>query len=145
MSLYKQYRTDTLKEVSGFNYELAHAPNEDGTFPTFTLAYSGGTNPEYNKVLNDLIRPHERARAMGLLSNEVAEKIMLQTFCRAVLKGWKNVFDENGQELPFNVANAEKLMVDLPHLYEELREQAAKLSNYRSETLEQEGNVSLTS
>jgi hypothetical protein len=80
MSLYKQYRTDTLKEVSGFNYELAHAPNEDGTFPTFTLAYSGGTNPEYNKVLNDLIRPHERARAMGLLSNEVAEKIMLQNF-----------------------------------------------------------------
>lgn len=142
--LRKAYATNATKNIGGFEYKMEHAKNNDGSIPTVILSRMGRANPEYSKALNEAMRPHARKRELGTLSNEVAEKVMMDVFCRTVIKGWQNIQNDYGENIPFSPSAAAKLLTELPDLYDEWTEEASKLTNFRLDTLEGEGNVSLT-
>lgn len=121
-ALFKSYKTDNEKEVGGV--EIPTVANEDGSIVTFIVARMGQSNKAYQKALEVASKPHRRAMQMGTLSNEVADEMLKGLFCQHVLKGWKNVFDEDDKPLPFSTANARKLMDALPDLYNDLRTQS---------------------
>lgn len=126
MSLYAAYKTNAKSENQGVR--IVKGSNEDGTEIAFFVARQGKSNTSYKLASERAFKPHRAAIKGGNLSNEQAESILLDLFCGHLLKGWENVRDEEGNELPFNVENAKKVMNDLPDLYAELTEASSDIS-----------------
>lgn len=136
MSVYKQYKTNTEKEVTGVPVEVA--VNDDKTVAVITISRMGQANKAYTKMLDRETKPYRRQIEMGSMSNDLADKIFKKVFAATVIKGWVNMRDENDVELPFNEENAIKVMDDLPELYAELQEKAKSASMFRDDALEAE-------
>lgn len=118
MSIFKQYKTDANAENNGVRVEKGS--NEDNSKIVFILARAGKSNTGYKLAFERATKPHKYAIQKGTLDEEISQAIVRDVFCGHVLKGWENVRDENGVDIPFSVENAKKLMVELPDLYEEL-------------------------
>ena len=117
---------------------MTEAENEDGSIPTFVVSRMGKSNKRYSKALEAATRPYRRQIELGTMNNDKAEEIFMGVFVDTVLKGWKNVRDESGAELPFNKQSATKLFKDLPEVYERLQEEAKLSANFRDAALEEE-------
>lgn len=126
MSLYKAYKTDTSRENQGAR--IVKGSNEDGTEIVFIVARTGKSNTTYKLASERAFRPHKAAIKAGNLSNDTAEALLLDLFCGHLLKGWENVYAEDGSPMAFNETNAKKLMQDLPDLYQELVEASNDVS-----------------
>lgn len=134
MSLYKQFKTDEKFETEGIIIEYGTGAN--GKPISFRVARAGGNNQKYLKLLESRTKPYRRQLQNDSLDLKVAEKIFLEVFVDSVLLGWENVEDATGVLLPFTRDNAIKVFTDLPDLYNDLREQAAKSSLFRVEIKE---------
>jgi hypothetical protein len=128
MSLYKQYKTDSSRENLGAR--IVKGSNDDGTEIVFMVSRAGKSNTTYKLASERAFKPHRQAIKAGTLSNEVAENLLLDLFCGHILKGWENVRNEQGADLPFSTENAKKLMTDLPDLYQELSDAANETANF---------------
>lgn len=138
MSLYKQFATNTEKEIEGIEVQMTEAENNDGSIPTFVVSRMGKSNKRYSKALEAATRPYRRQIELGTMNNDKAEEIFLGVFVDTVLKGWNNVRDESGADMPFTKQNAMKLFKDLPEVYERLQEEAKLSANFREASLEEE-------
>jgi hypothetical protein len=138
MSLYKQFATNSEKEMEGVEVQMTEAENEDGSIPTFVVSRMGKSNKRYSKALEAATRPYRRQIELGTMNNDKAEEIFMGVFVDTVLKGWKNVRGEDGKPLEFSKAAAVKLFTDLPEVYERLQEEAKLASNFRDNALEEE-------
>ena len=98
----------------------------------------GKSNKRYSKALEAATRPYRRQIELGTMNNDKAEEIFLGVFVDTVLKGWKNVRDETGADMPFTKQTATKLFKDLPEVYERLQEEAKLSANFREASLEEE-------
>ena len=138
MSLYKQFATNSEKEMEGVEVQMPEAENEDGSIPTFVVSRMGKSNKRYSKALEAATRPYRRQIELGTMNNDKAEEIFMGVFVDTVLKGWKNVRCADGKVLEFSKPNALKLFTDLPEVYERLQEEAKLSANFRDEALEAE-------
>lgn len=138
MSLYKQFATNAEKEIEGIEVQMTEAENDDGSIPTFVVSRMGKSNKRYSKALEAATRPYRRQIELGTMNNDKAEEIFLGVFVDTVLKGWKNVRDESGADMPFTKQTATKLFKDLPEVYERLQEEAKLSANFREVSLEEE-------
>lgn len=136
--LHKQFKTNSVKESEGVEIEFHEAQNEDGSVPTFVISRMGKTNKAYSKALEAATRPYRRQVELGTLKNEVAESLFMGVFVDNVLKGWKNVQDENGKELTYSKDAAIALLTELPDVYDRLQEEAKLASNFRDSALDAE-------
>lgn len=134
MGLYKSYKTSSKKELEGVKIECD--PNEDGSIPTFVIARASRSNVKYAKCLEAETKPHRRKIELDALDPMLSAALMRRVFIKTLLLGWSNVKDEKGNEIAFNESNAEKLLVDLPDLYDELHAASNKISLFRDEALE---------
>ena len=138
MSLYKQFATNSEKEMEGVEVQMTEAENGDGSIPTFVVSRMGKSNKRYSKALEAATRPYRRQIELGTMNNDKAEEIFMGVFVDTVLKGWKNVRDEDGKPLEFTKAAAVKHFTDLPEVYERLQEEAKLSANFRDAALEEE-------
>lgn len=97
----------------------------------FILARAGGSNKKFAKVLEARYRPYRRQAEAGTLDNEVAERLMAEAYAEAVVLGWEGVTDRNGDPIPFSRDTCISLLLELPDLFSEIREQAGQFANYR--------------
>jgi len=142
MSLYKKFKTNTDTEVQGIEIALTGAENDDGSTPTFLISRMGGGNKAYTKALEMGTKPFRRQNQMGNLGEDVLRPIVRKAFCSTVLKGWRNVYDENGSQLSYSYDAAIKLMTELPAVYEILQQEAMDIENFRNEAIEAEAKNS---
>ncbi len=134
MSLYKQFQTD--KELEKDGIVVQYGENSKGQATEFRIARAGGANEAYTKRAEVVLKPYRRQIQTETIENKLAEKLLMGVFVDTVLKGWSNVEDEKGKDLPFTRENAIKLFTDLPDLYRDLREQSDKSALFRLEILE---------
>jgi hypothetical protein len=138
MGLHSQFKTNSVKETEGVEIEFPEAQNDDGSVPVFVISRMGRSNKAYSKALEAATRPYRRQVELGTMKNEVAESLFMDVFVNNVLKGWKNVQDEDGEEIEFNKDNAVKLLSELPDVYDRLQEEAKLSANFRDSALESE-------
>lgn len=138
MGLHKQFKTNSAKENEGVEIEFPEAQNDDGSIPVFVISRMGKSNKAYSKALEAATRPYRRQVELGTMKNDVAESLFLGVFVDTVLRGWKHVQDEEGNEIPFNRDSAKALLEELPDVYERLQEEAKISSNFRDSSLEAE-------
>lgn len=102
----------------------------------FKIARMSKGNKEYVRLMEEVARKNKNSMRLNTLSNAQAESIQLDVFCLSVLKDWRGVTDENDETLVFTVANAKKVLTDLPDLYADLMEQAQNMANFSEATAE---------
>jgi hypothetical protein len=138
MGLFKEYKTDSVKESSGIVITFDEAQNADGSIPSFTLSRMGKSNVAFSKALESATRPYRRQMELGLMKNDVAETLFLKVFVETVLRDWENIQSEDGISIAFTPENAISLLTELPDVYERLQTEAKLASNFRSESLIEE-------
>lgn len=133
-SIYDVLGTDKTMEQQGVLLDFGRAGR-------FKIARAGGGNQAYNEVRARRFRPFSKQQRQGTLSEEVAQKALVEVYAEAVVKGWEGVLGPDRQPIPFSIANAIKLMTDIPQLFEEIRVAATDYANYQSvEAQEAAGN-----
>jgi len=146
MSLSQMFKTDSVLEEKGF--PVSYGKHETtGVEIVITIAFSGATNKKYQRALRRLTKPVERLIQNESLSDEQSEAIYKEVFAEACVIGWQGVYPEDlgdikpkadSKELPFSKENAIKLFDYMPHLYADLVEKSKKLSNFKTQNLEDE-------
>ena len=138
--LRKHFKTNSTKETEGVEIELPEATNEDGTVPVFILSRMGKSNKAYSKALEAATRPYRRQVELGTMKNEVAEELFKGVFVNTVLRGWRHVQDDKGNEIPFTRENALALLNEegMEDLYDRLQQEAGMSANFRDTALEAE-------
>ena len=134
MSLFKQYGTDEKAELNGVWVGLGD--NEDGTEIEVLLSRTSDANKPYKKAIRKAVAPISRQLEMETISEEKSESIFRSVFATKVLLGWRNVRDEDDNEIEYNKENAIKLLTDLPELYKELKSKANSALIFKKDSLE---------
>ncbi len=149
MSMRNLFKTDPALETKGVVIDY-------GSF-RITLARAGGANKKFSKLLEAKTRPHRRAMQTETMQDAAAMTILRDVYADAAIMLWENrkTFDKETGEwvgdfvvgiepeegemlLPFNHDNIVKTLEDLPDLFADLQEQAAKVSLYRVHNLEED-------
>jgi hypothetical protein len=120
---------------------------------------AGGANARYSKSLERHTKPVRRMIQTETLPPEQLEQIFRTVYAESVVFGWWTVIgydgkgaevrepwiehpmaDNTGKEelvkLPFNQANFEIVMRDLPDLFDDLRQQTTKPSLFKRDNLD---------
>jgi hypothetical protein len=122
------YKGDAEKEARGV--WLPIGPYQ------FLIARAGGHNTEFKKLAAKKFKPYAVAINNETLPEGIALDLLVEVFVETVVLDWKDVGDENGNELPYSKETAKKMLAELPDLMAEIREAASKISNFRSDNLE---------
>jgi hypothetical protein len=120
---YEMFETDSELETEGvwFSY----------SFGAFKLSYVGGQNQGFAREYSDLMKPYAEAQDRGLMDPKILRGIQIKCYAKHIVQDWRNVTDRNGDELTFTVAACEKLFLDLPELFQVVRNAATNFANYR--------------
>jgi hypothetical protein len=137
MSLFKQFKTDAKVEKEGI--WLDYGPNKDlpaneqGEHPVIMIriARAGGANEAYNKRIEALSKKHRRKIQNDAMEISELREMTQHAVADTVVLGWENVTDEDGNAMPFSRDNALKLFKQLPDLFNDIQEQAAKAALFR--------------
>lgn len=139
------------------DYETSIELERDGAWVTtsrgyeFRIARIGEMNPEYRsymiergKVIHAEIEALEEkvgenpkesdAKKLEDLSAKM-DSVTTDAFARYILKGWRNLYDREGKEIPYSVDNAITLM-QMHDLYGELYILARQYSTFLVSNLE---------
>lgn len=136
MSLYKSSQTDPNKEKDGVLLEYGLNSKKEPI--TFTVAREGGRNVQYQKVAEHIFKPFRRQIQHGQIDPEVLEDLLAQVYAKSVVKGWSGVEDEHDEPLEFNEANVQKLLTDLPVVFDAIKEVARDYNQFILESLEED-------
>ena len=139
------------------DYETSRELERDGAWVTtskgyeFKIARIGGMNPQYSnylieqgkviqsqiEALQDKAEEELNEKNIGLLNDLSAkmDEVMSEAFARFIVKGWRNLYDREGKEIPYTVDNAIKLM-KMHDLYNELYPLARQYSTFLVSNLE---------
>jgi len=136
-SLFDAFSADQNAEQNGITLDF-------GDFK-FVIARAGGANRKYLAAVRRIIGPHQRAAEMEVLADSKSRELLAECFADAIVLGWESKFQEkdtgaeswrpvvigkDGQEIPYSRANCKQLLIDLPDLFDALRDEAVKLSNF---------------
>lgn len=138
MSLFKQFKTDSKIEKEGIL--LDYGPNKDlpaneaGEYPVtlIRIARAGGANEAYNKRIEALSKKHRRQIQNDAMEVAQLRELTMHAVADTVILGWENVTDEDKNPMPFSRDNALKLFKQLPDLFNDVQEQAAKAALFRT-------------
>ena len=131
LSIYEMYETDMAKEVEGFWYPVSKRIS-------VKLARAGGANLAFSKAMEEKTRPHRKRGGAFEGENvdvELATELMKQAFAETIILDWKGITNKAGKTVAYSPAAANKLLIDLPDLYVELRDAAGAAANYRLEEI----------
>lgn len=136
-SPYEAFETDPELE-SGEGVTLDY-----GDF-RITIHRAGGANRRFARVLEAKMKPYRRQLQTGTLDDEVAQRLLVETYAEAVVVGWKGVKDRTGKTMACTRDNVVRLFTDLPELFRDVQEQAQSLANFRRAELEADAKNSQT-
>lgn len=141
-NVYDVFQTDRNLERSGIRIDY-------GPF-YFTIARAGGANKRYSTRLEVLLKPYRRAIQTETMDEEVARGLMAQAYAETVVLDWGHFVGEgpdrkevpgkilghDGELLDFSVDNVRQVLMDLPDLFRDIREQAEKAALFRVQVKE---------
>jgi hypothetical protein len=131
MSFYKTFGTsEELENGKGLDLDYG----DDGVI---TIHRAGGSNKKYTTVAAQKLKPYARKLQNGTADADTINKVMAEIYADSIIIGWKGVKDAEGKALKFTKENVVKLLTDLPDLFEDIQDQATKLSNFRAEQNEE--------
>lgn len=123
----KLFGTDSKKEQEGVWYDLAEGLR-------MKIARIG--NPNYQKRFQTLSKPYRRSIRRGTLSDDLAEKLLIQCLAETILLDWEGVEDD-GKEISYSIENAINLLKKYPELRNYINDIANELEGFQEEFKEE--------
>ncbi len=111
----KLFGVDKKKEVDGVWEDIT----ED---VRVKIARMG--NPNYQKEIARLMKPHRRAVRRGTVDDSVIEKCVTQAMARTVLLDWEGI-EEDGKKVLYSFDEARRLLTE----YKEFRDQVSEIAS----------------
>jgi len=139
MGMYDIFETDEDLENSGIWLDY-------GDF-RLKIASAGQGNKKYVRYAEKALKPIRRAMQAGAVSNERSMAIMSDIFAKTIVLDWQVKGDDgwkpgiegrNGEVLPFNKEEVQKVFEALPNLFIDVQEQANAISNFRKAEIEED-------
>lgn len=134
--LYKQFATDENLEKSGIL--LDYGTTEEGKPIRIRIARAGGQNAKFQQTAEIVLKPYRRQLQNETIDPKVLEQLYRVIYARAVVIGWENVTDAEGNELAFTEENVIRVFTDLPDLFKDVREAAEKAALFKNQAREDE-------
>lgn len=104
-----------------------------------TIRRSSAKNREYKAAMSRVFKPHQKIGGMLTIDDESAEKLLVQVYSETVVVGWKGFIDDKGAQIPFSRSNCIELLTDAPEVFEHIKNESARFSNFAKEDIEQAG------
>lgn len=127
-SPYDIFKTDATTETEGLVLDY-------GDFQ-IRIARAGGANRAFARALEARLKPYRRQLQNETLDEQVAERIMRETYADHVILGWEGMTGSDGKALAFTRDSVLKLLADLPELFRDLQDQAGRVALFRARNLE---------
>lgn len=138
MNLYDLYKTDSSKErEKGVEIEFPGGA-------TIWVRRAGGSNTQFSKALDAVMKPYRRQIQQGILEDGKANELEARAYARGVIIDWSGVTGPDGKEMECTEENIVQLFTDLPDLFTEVKQQANDLANFRSQEQEADAKNSKT-
>lgn len=123
-SIYDQWGTDEKVEQEGVLLDYGEAGS-------IRVRRAGGSNKAYQKRLEKFARKYRRQIELGVLSEEVANRELVQIFADTVVLGGE-VIGKDGKKISLsNRQNVVKLFTELPDLFRDVRDQTGSIEAFR--------------
>jgi ADP-dependent phosphofructokinase/glucokinase len=123
LTIYDMFLTSDSLETNGFQLIFGQAE--------FTVARAGGKNKLFIEARDKYLKIFTRDDA------ENSALFMANVWASSVVKGWKNVHDENGKELKFTHENCVKVLIDLPDLFDDIRSQSRDFQQFKERAVKE--------
>ena len=134
MSLKSKFGTVKNAETEGAWVDVMQ--NEDGSMCRVKLRRSGRRNKDYTKAFDKHTKPYRRI--LDNLDPEIDAKVMRAVIVDSIVTEWENVQLEEGVNLPFNTANVENVLSELPDLQDFILRKAGEIETFQDQALEAE-------
>jgi len=123
----KLFGTDTKKEQDGVWYDIAEGLR-------MRIARIG--NPNYQKRFQALSKPYRRAIRRGTLSDEIAEKLLIQCMSETIVLDWEGLEDE-GKLVPYSKDAVVAILTKYPELRGYINDIANELEGFQEDLTEE--------
>ena len=123
LELKKEYATDREKEIEGSWEDFG-----DECF--FLIARVG--NPRYVEAFRRISKPYTKALRRQNLKEEIAERLMNETYAEAIILDWKNLM-EDGKMVPYSKENCIRILTEYRDLKDQIVKIADSMETYRTE------------
>lgn len=121
-------------------YAVNQGPNRDAPPWLDLLPATEANKPYYNARLKaEMNEPAFRAAARGVTTVETklaSRRIDVELFPEHVIRGWGNVFDDEGKEVPLSAGAAKEYFGMLDWLFDEVRDFAKVETNFTDGVLD---------
>lgn len=98
----------------------------------FLIRRFGGSNSSHIKKLTaQYHKPYARLIELGNLPEDKEREIYVNIFVEGCLIDWRGIKNERGEELPFDKAEAKKLFLELPDMFDSLVSYASDSNNFK--------------
>lgn len=140
MNIFKAYRRNDDLIVKGAPKVIGVADN--GEDIVIRVARAHESNEVFQNEVQDIIEKNRRkldalSRTDKKASDKLRSDYVLQAFVYTCIKGWDNLADEAGADLPYTEESLQKLAA-LPELIEDLFKFASDDKNYVGDFSEKE-------
>lgn len=131
---FDMFQTDRSKESEGIvlNYSDAF---------WIKITRAGGSNEHYKRILAEKLKPFRRAIQTDTIDEAASARLLREAVAEGLIMDWGTGIYPNGpgfipnrsggDPIAFNVPNAVQLFTDLPDLFNDIYEQASKVSLFR--------------
>jgi hypothetical protein len=137
MSLYDR-KTDPALENDGVRFEHMETRTEGFAY-TVKRAHSG--NKKYSRAMQNALKPYRRQMDADEADDALIRGPLVAVYCDLMLTRWETCQDgvwaegieneEGGELLPANRDNLYKMLMDLPEIFDQIREDSTKAAFYR--------------
>lgn len=93
-------------------------------------------NRAYKKYFQQITKPYKRMIRNGSLSEDLAEKLLIDAIAHKVLVDWKG-FTKNGKKFSYSVDNARTFLAESSDFRDLVTESAGEMENYRQQEVEE--------
>ena len=129
-NLYEMFGTDAALEKEGIALTYGDT--------TIVVARAGGANSKFQKVGEQKMRPYRAQVQQGIMDIETATRLLAEAYSEAVILGWENVKDAEGNDLEFTKENVVKVLLDLPDLFTDIQSQCQMVVNFLTSVREED-------
>jgi len=130
-SLENLYLVDEKKATDGIELELDLNEKEEPM--VLIVAAMHAKNPLWEKTLRKYEKPRERARH----SKKKRTRVWARIIAESILKDWRGILDENGNEEPATLDSKIEALIKYPVLIDDVMETAQSMDRYRPDDLDE--------
>jgi hypothetical protein len=122
-----KFKTDKKKEEEGVWIEIG----EEARIRVARL-----NNEKYKNHFRRTTKPYRRQIRNGNLSEDVAERLLIDAMANTILLGWENL-TEDGKAIKYSIDNAKRILSESSDFRDLVADAAGEIEAYRIESLEE--------